>query len=296
MAQVSAVLVNDQYSADVLKRKLGNCGLGLRYEFLEDLIKLKPKPVSFLEVAPENWLHVGGKRGKLFQAYSEQYPIACHGLSLSIGGPSPIDRSFVNQLKSFFSQHNIAIYSEHLSYCSDYKGQLYDLMPMPFTEEAVHYVAKRIIQVQDILERQIALENISYYAAFKGDLTEAEFIQAILTESNCLLLLDVNNVYVNSINHRYNPYQFLDQMLKAKIAYLHIAGHWQKSEDLLIDTHGDVVVEPVWHLLDYVYQTHGIIPTLLERDNDVPPLKDLLKETERLKEAQVSLKELAYDA
>ncbi|MCF6775174.1 DUF692 domain-containing protein [Thiotrichales bacterium 19X7-9] len=265
---------------------LGYCGLGLRNEFLEDLLYLNPKPIDFLEVAPENWLDIGGKRGKLFKAYSEQYPIICHGLSLSIGGLQPIDVTFVQRLKQFFQTHKIQFYSEHLSYCSDEYGQLYDLMPMPFTEEAVSYIAKRIIQVQDILEQQIALENVSYYAKMPGRLTEAEFINAVIEEANCLLLLDVNNIYVNSVNHNYDPLIFLQEMPKENIAYFHVAGHWQKSFDLIIDTHGDKVIEPVWSLLDKAYEQFGLVPTLLERDNDVPKLHELLSEVDDLKKIQ----------
>ncbi|MCF6766063.1 DUF692 domain-containing protein [Thiotrichales bacterium 19S3-7] len=270
-----------------IDNQIGICGLGLRPELLDSLIQLDTKPVDFLEVAPENWLGVGGRKGKYFQSYTEIYPVICHGLSLSIGGIAPIDIAFVKRLKQFFDTHQIQFYSEHLSYCSDDYGQLYDLMPMPFTEEAVSYVAKRVKQVQDILERPIALENVSYYAKLPGDLTEADFINAVLEESNCLLLLDINNIYVNSVNHDYDPLMFLSQMPKDKIAYFHIAGHWQKSPNLIIDTHGDRVIEPVWNLLNKAYDEFGLLPTLLERDNDIPELAELLDEINHLKKIQM---------
>ena len=269
-----------------LASTLGPCGLGLRREFLSELLDLKPQPVDFLEVAPENWLGLGGKRAKWFRAYTERYPVICHGLSLSIGGPAPIDTDFVQRLKGFFKSHGIQFYSEHLSYCSDTQGQLYDLMPMPFTEEAVHYIAKRVKQVQDILEQPIALENVSYYASPPGEMNEADFINAVLEESNCLLLLDVNNIYVNSINHDYDADHFLKQMPKERIAYLHIAGHWQKAPDLIIDTHGDAIIEPVWQLLQQTYEQFGFIPILLERDSDIPELTELLAEVEKIKMIQ----------
>jgi len=265
---------------------IGTCGLGLRRQFMGPLLAMKPHPVDFLEIVPENWLGIGGKRQKILRAYSEQYPMICHGLSLSIGGLVPLDMSFIESLKRFFHNHKIQLYSEHLSFCSDSQGQLYDLMPIPFTEEAVRYVVKRINQVQETLQQRIALENISYYALPKGDMSEADFINAVLREADCLLLLDVNNVYVNSVNHGYNAYRFIDQMPTNKIAYIHIAGHWQKAPDLIIDTHGDKVIEPVWQLLNYTYQKHGLLPTLLERDNEVPQLEVLLQETKQLQQLQ----------
>jgi len=277
-------MTSPQVSA--LANTIGPCGLGLRREFLSELLDLKPQPVDFLEVAPENWLGLGGKRAKWFRAYTERYPVICHGLSLSIGGPTPIDTHFVKRLKHFFDTHNIRFYSEHLSYCSDTQGQLYDLMPMPFTEEAVHYIAGRVKQVQDILEQTIALENVSYYACLPGEMSEVDFINAVLEEANCLLLLDVNNIYVNSINHGYDANHFLKQMPKARIAYLHIAGHWQKAPDLIIDTHGDAIIEPVWQLLQQTYEQFGLIPTLLERDSEIPELTELLAEVEKIKGIQ----------
>lgn len=272
----------------------GFCGLGLRNEFLDSLLNFENPPIDFLEIAPENWIGIGGRRAKYFHRYTERYPVIGHGLSLSVGGPLPLDLSFLQKLKTFFNQHNICFYSEHLSYCTDDKGQLYDLMPIPFTEEAVDYVANRVIQIQEILERQIALENISYYATLPGEMTEAEFICAVLEKANCLLLLDVNNVYVNSVNHRYSADDFLNQMPKERIAYLHIAGHWQKNENLIIDTHGDDIVAPVWQLLEKTYQRFGVLPTLLERDNAIPSLDQLLKEVNHLKMLQNSYSRADY--
>jgi len=183
-------------------------GLGLRRALLSPLADRIPEQVSFLEVAPENWIGVGGDYGKRFRELLEHYPLICHGLSLSIGSPAPLDEVFLRQIKNFLADHQVSVYSEHLSYCSD-SGHLYDLMPIPFTEEAVKYVAQRIHRVQDILERRIAIENISYYAAPSRQMDELEFICSVLQEADCDLLLDVNNIYVNSINHRYDPAAFL---------------------------------------------------------------------------------------
>ena len=189
-------------------------------------------------------------------------------------------------MKTFFERYHIRCYSEHLSYCSDRHGYLYDLLPIPFTEEAVHYVAQRIIQVQDYLQRRIAIENVSYYAAPGQILNEIDFLMAVLQEADCELLLDVNNLYVNSMNHHYDPYDFLQALPMDRVAYIHIAGHEQCDDNVIIDTHGASVSDPVWQLLKAVYKNHGILPTLLERDNDIPPLVQLLQEVNAIAHLQ----------
>ena len=252
-------------------------GLGLRRSLMSSLADQTTHPVNFWEIAPENWIGVGGRHGKIFCELTEKFPFICHGLSLSIGGPSPLDEAFLHRLKRFLKEHQIRYYSEHLSYCSD-DGHLYDLLPIPFTEEAVHYVADRIRRVQDILEQRIAMENVSYYAAPGKKMEELDFVQAVLQEADCDLLLDVNNIYVNSINHRYDAETFLRQLPAERIRYIHIAGHYQEAEDLIVDTHGADVIDPVWQLLEKSYQHFGVIPTLLERDFNLPPLAELLGE------------------
>jgi len=240
-----------------------------------------PEQVGFYEVAPENWIGVGGRYGNRFRTFTERYPFVCHGLSLSIGSPSPLDETFLQRLKQFLLQHQIKGYSEHLSYCSD-DGHLYDLMPIPFTEEAVHHVAARIRRTQDILERRIAMENVSYYAAPGKEMEEIDFINAVLTEADCDLLLDVNNIYVNSINHHYDAEAFLKALPADRVMYFHIAGHRNEAEDLIVDTHGADIVDPVWDLLDKAYAHCGVVPTLLERDFNIPPLAELLGEVDRI--------------
>ncbi|MDE2387888.1 MAG: DUF692 domain-containing protein [Betaproteobacteria bacterium] len=254
-------------------------GLGLRRSHMGALADQTTQPVSFWEVAPENWIGVGGRYGKQLRELTEKFPFICHGLSLSIGGPSPLDEAFLQRLKRFIHEHQIRYYSEHLSYCSD-DGHLYDLLPIPFTAEAVRYVADRIRRVQDILERRIAMENVSYYAAPGQQMAEIDFINAVLQEADCDLLLDVNNIYVNSVNHRYDAEAFLKQLPAARIRYVHIAGHYREADDLIVDTHGADVVDPVWQLLEKTYQHFGVIPTLLERDFNLPPLAELLQEVE----------------
>jgi len=246
----------------------------------------EPAPqIGFFEVAPENWMGVGGKLGKRFRYFTERHPFVCHGLSLSLGSPSPLDEAFLQRLKRFLDQHHIRFYSEHLSYCGD-DGHLYDLLPIPFTEEAVHYVADRIRRTQDILGRRIAVENVSYYAAPGKEMEEIDFISAVLEEADCDLLLDVNNIYVNSINHRYDAEEFLSALPGRRIAYIHTAGHYVEAEDLRVDTHGSPVTDPVWQLLDKTYAHFGVIPTLLERDFNIPPLAELLGEIDHILEIQ----------
>ncbi len=264
---------------------LQGAGLGLRREMLDDILTAKPAIIDFFEVAPENWIPLGGSLQRKFGQLTEQYRFICHGLSLSIGSPDPLDVIFIRQVKQFLKQHNISLYSEHLSYCSG-KGHLYDLMPIPFTQEAVHYVAKRIRQVQDILEQPLILENVSYYAAPGQQMSELEFTLAVLQEADCQLLLDVNNIYVNSVNHGYSAEQFLQAMPSSRIAYYHIAGHFKEADDLLIDTHGAAVADPVWQLLQMAYQQHGVKPTLLERDFNIPQLNVLCEELRQIKELQ----------
>lgn len=252
---------------------------------MEELLEKNPDQVQFLEVAPENWIGVGGRLGKRFRQYTEKFAFVTHGLSLSIGGPTPLDVDLVNDIKTFMRDHNILKYTEHLTYCSD-DGHLYDLMPIPFTTEAVHYVTNRIKQVQDILGERIAMENASYYAAPGKEMEEIEFINAVLEEADCELLLDVNNIYVNSVNHRYDPIEFLRALPKERVVYSHIAGHYNEAEDLIVDTHGADVIDPVWQILDKAYESFGVFPTLLERDFNIPALPVLLQEVDQICQLQ----------
>lgn len=257
-------------------------GLGFRRELIPALKTRVPDAIDFFEIAPENWIDLGGALGRDLRNFTERYPFICHGLSLSIGSPAPLDEVLLHKIRQFLDQHRIFLYTEHLSYCSD-DGHLYDLLPIPFTEEAVKYVAARIRRAQDILERRIALENASFYLrAPINELSEADFIRAVLTEADCDLHLDINNVYVNSINHAYDPIEFIRAMPTDRIVYMHMAGHYKESENLVIDTHGADVSDPVWALLDQTYDIHGVAPTLLERDFNIPPLDELMCEVERI--------------
>jgi uncharacterized protein len=254
-----------------------DAGLGLRRSLLSQIVESPPNEVGFYEVAPENWITIGGKSGRQFRAMTERFDFVCHGLSLSLGSTDPLDEAFVLEVKRFLSEHGIKLYSEHLSYCSK-DGHLYDLMPIPFTEEAVKHVAERIKRVQDILEQRIAIENVSYYAAPGQEMDEIDFFNAVVNEADCNVLLDINNIYVNSVNHGYDAEAFLKAMPAHRIAYAHIAGHYVEAEDFLVDTHGADIIDPVWKLLAKAYELFGVFPTLLERDFNLPPLQELLKE------------------
>jgi len=257
-------------------------GLGLRRELIPALQAGVPPAIRFFELAPENWIDLGGASGKALHHFSERYPIVCHGLSLSLGGPAALDEVLLGRIRKFMRTHGSRLYTEHLSYTTD-DGHLYDLLPIPFTDEAVRHVAARIRRAQDILESRIAIENASYYVAAPiSQMSEDEFIRAVLDEADCWLHLDVNNVYVNSVNFGFDPVAFLRALPAERVVYLHMAGHYRESDDLLIDTHGAPVIDPVWSLLETAYDLVGVHPTLLERDFNIPPLAQLAEEVARI--------------
>ena len=266
-------------------------GLGLRREFINTFLSAETHP-DFIEIAPENWMGFGGRHAKLLAQCVEKAPLLCHGLSLSIGGPHPLNIEFIKQVKTFLQQYQVPIYSEHLSYTHD-GGYLYDLLPIPMSEAAVKYVAERILRVQDILGQRLVIENVSTYLMPNAEMTEAEFVREVIEQADCELLLDVNNVYVNSMNHGSDGYAFIQAMPKERIRYLHIAGHEQISENLLIDTHGAEICDPVWELLQYTYQICGVKPTLLERDFNIPSWQQLQYELATIKKIQQQ--ERGYD-
>ena len=266
---------------------VSGAGLGFRRPLADKLKDVAPGEIDFMEIAPENWIHVGGALGKKLRWFTERYPFLIHGLSLSIGAPSPLNEQLVRDIKAFMAQHNIRMYSEHLSSCGD-DGQLYDLMPIPFTEDAVKYVAGRVRRVQDILEQRIALENVSYYTPTDTSMSEAEFTLAVLEEADCDLMLDINNIVVNSINHNYDAHEFMLRMPADRIRYFHLAGHYVEAEDLRIDTHGSPVDQQSWQLLGDAYAHFGSVPTLLERDFNFPPIADLLDEVRQIRNLQLA--------
>jgi len=266
-------------------------GLGLKRELIPQIQSLYQTSaisnIHFVEIAPENWIGVGGKAAADLAWFVERFPIVCHGLCLSLGGPDPLNIDFLKQVKQFLAQNKIPLYTEHLSFCSDIQqgkpGYLYDLLPIPFTEEAVKYVAHRIRQTQDLLGQRIAIENTSYYVSAPiSTMDEVTFLSAVLSEADCDLHLDINNIYVNSINFNFDADDFLKQLPSNRIVYSHVAGHLQLASNLLVDTHGENIIDPVWALLNQAYARFGTFPTLLERDINIPPLPELLFEIDKI--------------
>lgn len=280
--------------------RLTGAGLGFRRDLLPDLRAALdtglPPEIAFFELAPENWIDMGGRYARDLRAYTERYPFVCHGLSLSLGGMTPLDEVLLSKIKAFMAEHRMPLYTEHLSYCSDH-GHLYDLMPIPPTWEAVKHVSARIRQTQDILGQRIAIENASYYVAAPiGEMDEPDFVNAVLQEADCWLHLDVNNIYVNSVNFGFDPVEYLRRMPAERIVYMHMAGHYRESDTLIIDTHGAEVIDPVWQLLDTSYDLLGVHPTCLERDFNIPPLAELTPEVARIARSQARYRTTARAA
>ncbi len=259
-------------------------GIGFRKDFgrafLENKNALRP---DFFEVAPENWIRLGGFWGKVFKQISEEFPIIAHGLSLSIGSPDPLDWDFLKEVKTFLKEHNIKIYSDHLCFCSCNNAHLYDLLPIPFRQDAINHVSQRIREVQDFLEMKLTIENISYYTPVAAEMDEATFLTSIVEEADCNLLLDVNNVYVNAFNHKYDAKDFILSLPLERIAYIHMAGHTQVAPDLIIDTHGQAIIDPVYDLFDWTIRRIHPVPVLLERDFNIPKLPELQEEINNLR-------------
>ena len=266
-------------------------GLGYRREMSDwDMSAVQ---ADFFEVAPENWVH--RDRAPLHQLIASGRPVHLHGVSLNLGGSSPIDLDFLRAVRELMADLNTTVYSDHLAASGD-AHQLYDLFPIPFTQEEVLRVSDRIRQVQDTLGRRIAVENISYYAVPGADMSEIDFITAVLAEADCDLLLDVNNVFVNACNNGYDAFDFLARVPAHRVASLHVAGHFDEDDGFKIDTHGAPVKGVVWALLGEAYARVGVRPTLLERDFNFPPLAELLAEVEQIRHAQadVLLPEVAH--
>jgi len=257
-------------------------GLGYRRDFADEFLDGSVTP-DFVEFAPENWMNIGGYWKKEINKIVERYSILCHGLSLSIGSPDALDMDFLKKLKAFLDEYNVKIYSEHLSFAKCDNAHLYDLLPIPFREDAVKHVVQKIKQVQDYLERPFVMENVSYYTPVAAEMDEAAFINAIVQESDCQLLLDVNNVYVNAFNHNYNTKSFIEKLPLHKVAYVHMAGHTRVSADLIIDTHGEAIIDPVYDLFEWTIEKIKPVPVLLERDFNIPEMEELNGELSRLR-------------
>ena len=261
---------------------MGRAGLGLRRDLVDDLLSVSGDGPAFVEVAPENWMQVGGHWRKALGGIAERYPLTCHGLSLSLGSPEELDWNFLKDLKSFLREFPVQIFSEHLSYTKCGNAHLYDLLPIPFREDAVKHAALRIREVQDFLEQRISVENVSYYSPVAPELSEVQFISAVVREANCGLLLDVNNVYVNAFNHGYDGKEFIAQLPLDHVTNIHMAGHEQRTEDLIIDTHGQPIIDPVYDLFDWAIKKISPVPVLLERDFNFPDFSEIERELGKL--------------
>ena len=273
----------------MLPRHAHGAGLGFRRELTEPLKAGVPDAIRFFEIAPENWAGMGGRSARDLRHFTERYPFVCHGLSLSLGGPGRLDEALLRRIKRFMAEHGITLYTEHLSWCAD-DSHLYDLLPIPMTEQAVQWTVERIQRAQDVLGMRIGIENASYYVAPPGaEMSEAEFITRIVHETDCLLHLDVNNIYVNSQNFGFDPLAFMEALPLERTCYVHVAGHFVEPDGLLIDTHGAAVIDPVWALLEAAYaRIGGEVPTCLERDFNFPDLSALTAEVEQITRLQAA--------
>lgn len=255
-------------------------GLGLRRENVDDLLAALPGSLDCLEIAPENYMKTGGRLYRQYRELAERYPLAVHGLSLSLGSKIPPAKSFLKDLKTFLKQVRAPWMSDHLCYSSVLGSQFHDLLPLPFTREALRHVVPRIRRIQDYLEMPFAVENVSYYApGGKHEMTEWEFLAEVAERADCSLLFDVNNVYVNAVNHGFDPYEYLKAVPYPRVLHIHVAGHIQ-YQDFLLDTHGAPVIDPVWDLLRYVAARSQPKAVIVERDHNLPALAESLAEVE----------------
>ena len=252
-------------------------GLGLRVDHYEAILADRP-PIDWLEALTENYLVPGGKPLHYLTSIRECYPVVLHGVSLSIGSTAPLDRNYLKQVKALAQRIEPEWVSDHLCWTGVAGRNLHDLLPLPYTEEALKHVVERVKTVQDILGRQILLENVSSYVAFRdSELTEWEFLSEIAERADCLILLDVNNIYVSSVNHELDPHEYLRAIPVERVHQIHLAGH-ENHGDYLIDTHDHPVPDPVWELYAAAVRRFGAVSTMIERDANIPPLEELCAE------------------
>jgi uncharacterized protein (UPF0276 family) len=253
-------------------------GLGLRREHYADFVEQRPQSVDWLEIISENYLVAGGKPLNFLDRIRQDYPMVMHGVSLSIGSSDPLRMDYLAQIKQLAGRIEPAWISDHLCWTGVGGRQTHDLLPLPFTAEAVRHVAGRVAQVQDVLGRRLVLENVSSYLRHACDaMDEPAFLNAVLAEADCLLLLDVNNVYVSSRNHGLDALAYIDCLPADRIVQIHLAGH-QDLGDIVIDTHDHPVRDEVWALYDHALARFGALPSMIERDDRIPPLADMLEE------------------
>ena len=262
-------------------RALAGVGVGLRYEFVRELIETE-RQVDWLEIIPENWIGLGGAPRRLLERYAERWTLVPHSVGLSIGGPDPLDEDFLVGIAGIIRELAPPFWSDHVCYSKVGGRYLNDLLPLPFTEEAIEHTLGRLAVVKARSEVPLVLENPTFYAHMPGrTMDEATFLNLLLAESGCGLLLDVNNVYVNSRNHGFDPYAFVDRMPLAQVRQIHLAGHTM-DHGVIIDTHRGPIIGPVWDLYRYTLARAGrMIPTLIEWDTEIPALDEVLDEVDR---------------
>ena len=263
---------------------LNGFGLGLRTEHYRDFLERKPA-VDWLEVISENYLVPGGKPLANLDAIRRDYPMVMHGVSLSIGSTDPLDLAYLGQLKALADRIEPAWVSDHLCWTGVDHRNLHDLLPMPYTQEALAHLVDRVSRVQDVLGRRLVLENVSSYVAFDADeMPEWQFIAELAQRADCWLLLDVNNVYVSAFNHGFDAHRFIDAMPAERVKQIHLAGHEHRG-NVIIDTHDHPVCDAVWALYRHTIARLGPVPTMIERDDNIPPLDELLAELDAARSA-----------
>jgi len=266
-----------------MNREVTGIGIGLRYDLAVELLERRPRTVSWVEIHPENYVDRGGRYQEMLELARRDWPVITHGLSTCLGAVEPFDAGYLAQLGAFLRELEIPWHSEHL--CLGEAGDrfFHDLLPLPFTEEAAALASQRLIEVRDAIRAPLALENVSYYAPQgTNGLAEVDFVVEVLERADAKLLLDVNNIYVNSRNFGFDPKAYIDKIPRARVVQIHVAGHHVRDDGLRIDTHGEPIPDDVYDLLGYALQRVGAVPVLLERDNNIPPLDELLSEVDTL--------------
>jgi len=257
-------------------------GLGLRKEHYDTVLEERPG-VDWFEIISENYMVEGGKPLDYLSRIREHYPMVMHGVSLSIGSTEPLDFAYLKRLKALIQRVEPAWFSDHLCWTGVHGVNLHDLMPLPYTEETVQHVADRVSRVQDYMGRRMLLENVSSYVSFSdSQMSEWDFLCAVAERADCLILLDVNNIYVSAFNHNFDPCAYLAALPVERVCQIHLAGHTQEN-NLLIDTHDHPVAEPVYELYAVAVQKFGRVSTMIERDDHIPPLSELLVELEQVR-------------
>ncbi|CEK11446.1 MNIO family bufferin maturase [Legionella hackeliae] len=266
-------------------------GLGLRPEHYEEILQ-HPPAIDWFEIITENYLIPGGKPLYFLDKIRQSYPLVMHGVSLSIGSSDTLDWDYLKQLKELATRIEPKWISDHLCWTGVQGLNLHDLLPIPYTLDAIGYIVSRIQQVQDYLGRQILIENVSSYLSYKdSEMTEWEFVSEIAQRADCYLLCDVNNIYVSSINHEFNALDYLNHLPTDRIVQIHLAGH-SNFGDYIIDTHDAPVIQPVWELYAQAIKRFGPVSTMIERDDNIPPLAELVLELENARKIAASIVEL----